>query len=164
VTAVALLDRLLRAAAVALLLALLVSVMTGVISRQLGRPVPWSDEMAQYLLVWTGFVGWAIATRRRSHIRIDVFINRLPRILRLGMEIAIQLVVIVFAIQLIRWGWPLIGRNWDIEWVSLPLSSALLYVPVPFAAAILVGQALVEISIALKGRIAVEPEPGAQPL
>jgi TRAP-type transport system small permease protein len=164
VTAVALLDRLLRAAAVALLLALLASVMTGVISRQLGRPVPWSDEMAQYLLVWTGFVGWAIATRRRSHIRIDVFINRLPRILRLGMEIAIQLVVIVFAIQLIRWGWPLIGRNWDIEWVSLPLSSALLYVPVPFAAAILVGQALVEISIALKGRIAVEPEPGAQPL
>jgi TRAP-type transport system small permease protein len=164
VTAVALLDRLLRAAAVALLLALLVSVMTGVVSRQVGRPVPWSDEMAQYLLVWTGFVGWAIATRRRSHIRIDVFINRLPRAPRLGMEIAIQLAIIVFAVQMIRWGWPLIGRNWDIEWVSLPLSSALLYVPVPFAAAVLIGQALAEIGLALRGRIATEPAPGAQPL
>ena len=56
-----LLERALRFAAVLLLMALLGAVVTGVISRQLNRPVIWSDEMAQYLLVWTGFVGWMIA-------------------------------------------------------------------------------------------------------
>jgi TRAP-type transport system small permease protein len=159
-----LLDRLIRAAAVALLLALLASVVTGVVSRQLNRAVPWSDELAQHLLVWTGFVGWMIAARRRSHIRIDVFINRLPRRLRLGIEIVIQLAVIGFSIALVWWGWRLIPRNWDIEWVTLPLSSALLYVPIPLAAAVLIGQALAEIRLALQGRLAAEPEPGAQPL
>ena len=88
---VVLADRLLRIAAVALLLGLLASVMTGVVSRQIGRPVPWSDEMAQYLLVWTGIIGWMIAARRGNHIRINVFIDLLPRGLRLLVEIAIQL-------------------------------------------------------------------------
>jgi TRAP-type transport system small permease protein len=160
----ALADRLLRLAAVALLLALLASVMTGVISRQLNRAVPWSDEMAQHLLVWTGFVGWMIAARRGSHIRINVFIDMLPRPLRIAMEIAIQIAVILFAVSLIRWGWPLIGRNWDIEWVSLPLSTALLYVPVPIAAAALILQAAAALIEALRGRLPDEPAPGAQPL
>jgi TRAP-type transport system small permease protein len=161
---VPILDRLIRYAAVALLFALLASVVTGVVSRQLNRAVPWSDELAQYLLVWTGFVGWMIAARRRSHIRIDVFINRLPRALRLGMEVLIQIAVITLALSLIWWGWGLIPRNWDIEWVSLPLSSALLYVPIPLAAAVVIGQALAEIRLALDGRLAAEPAPGTQPL
>jgi TRAP-type transport system small permease protein len=120
--------------------------------------------MAQHLLVWTGFVGWMIAARRRSHIRITLFIDRLPRAARLAAEVIIQLAVIVLAVSLIRWGWPLIGRNWDIEWISLPLSSGLLYLPIPFAAAVLIGQALAEIGLAFQGKLAQEPAPGAQPL
>ncbi|MCX7327070.1 MAG: TRAP transporter small permease subunit [Hyphomicrobiales bacterium] len=163
-TLVAVLDRLIRAAAVVLLLALLASVVIGVVSRQLNRAVPWSDELAQYLLVWTGLIGWTIAARRRSHIRIDVIINLLPRGLRLAMEVGIQLAVIVFAVALLRWGWPLIGRNWDIEWVSLPLSSALLYMPALFAGVVLIGQAIAEIALAFKGQLPTEQASGAQPL
>jgi TRAP-type C4-dicarboxylate transport system permease small subunit len=161
---VALADRLLRVAALALLLALLASVMIGVISRQIGRPVPWSDEMAQYLLVWTGIVGWVIAARRGNHIRINVFIDLLPRGVRLLAEIAIQLTVIVFAVLLIRWGWPLIERNWDIDWVSLPLPAGLLYLPAPIAAAALILQAAAAILDTIRGRLPHEPAPGAQPL
>ena len=62
---VALSDRRVRAAAVGLLLALLVAVLLGVASRQLNAPLAWTDELAQYLLVWTGFTGWIIAARRR---------------------------------------------------------------------------------------------------
>lgn len=158
------LDRLVRLAAVVLLLALLAAVVTGVVSRLINRPVAWSDELAQYLLVWTGFVGWMIAARRRSHIRINVFIDLLPATVRLAFEVAIQLAVIAFALSLLHWGWPLIGRNWDIEWVSLPLTAALLYLPVPFAAAVLAGQALAEIVQALRGQRQADPAPGAQPL
>jgi TRAP-type C4-dicarboxylate transport system permease small subunit len=161
---VALADRLLRIAAVALLLGLLASVMTGVVSRQIGLPVPWSDEMAQYLLVWTGIVGWMIAARRGSHIRINVFIDILPRSLRLLAEIAIQLAVILFAVLLIRWGWPLVDRNWDIDWVSLPLPAGLLYLPAPIAAVALIAQAAAALFDAVRGRLPHEPAPGDQPL
>jgi TRAP-type transport system small permease protein len=161
---IALTDRLVRLAAVILLLALLASVVIGVVARQINQPVSWSDELAQNLLVWTGFTGWIIATRRRSHIRVNVFIDRLPRRLRLGAEVLIQLSVILFAVLLLRHGVPLVPRNWDIEWVSLPLSSGLLYVPIGFAALALIIQALAEIRLALTGQLAVEPENGGQPL
>lgn len=142
----------LRVCAVALLLALLGCVVIGVVSRQLNQPVTWSDETAQYLLVWTGFVGWMIGARRREHIRINVIIDRLPAVARRVAEVIIQLAVIVFALGLLHYGTPLIERNWDVEWVSLALPAGLLYVPVPFAAALLVGQALVEIRDVLAGK------------
>lgn len=158
------LDRALRVAAVLLLAALLGSVVIGVVSRFLNHPVPWSDEMAQYLLVWTGFVGWMIASRRRAHIRITVFLDLLGHHARRVAVIAIEIALIGFAVALIHYGWPLIGRNWDIEWVSLPLPSGLLYLPVPFAAAVLIGQSLAAIGDAVAGRGEGPAETGDQPL
>jgi TRAP-type C4-dicarboxylate transport system permease small subunit len=151
-------DGALRGSAVALLLALLGSVVIGVVSRQFNQPVTWSDETAQYLLVWTGFVGWMIGARKREHIRINVIIDLLPGVARRVVEVIIQLAVIVFALGLLAYGTPLIERNWDVEWISLPLPAGLLYVPVPFAAALLVGQALVEIRDVLAGRPLTEKE------
>lgn len=135
----------LRVVAVLLLLSLLVAVMAGVVSRQLNDPVSWSDEAAQYLLVWTGFAGWMIGARAREHIRITVAIDRLPGPARRGAEVLIQLCIIGFALGLLWWGTPLIERNWDVEWISLPLPAGLLYVPIPFAAALLAAQAVIEI-------------------
>jgi TRAP-type transport system small permease protein len=160
----ALLDRALRLAAVGLLLALLGCVVIGVVSRLIGQPVAWSDETAQYLMVWVGFTGMMIAARRRSHIRITVFLDRLPTALRTGLELLIQCAVIGFAAALIRYGWPLIIRNWDIEWVSLALPAGLLYLPVPFAAAVLIGQALAAMADAWRGRIPPLSSSGEQPL
>lgn len=143
-------------AATLLMLALLASVVAGVFFRAIGQPLAFSDELAQYLLVWTGFIGWIIATRNRRHIRITVILDRLPRGARIAMEIAIQLAVGGFAIALLWYCPNLIMRNLDIEWVSLPISAALLYIPVPFAAFALLVQAGIEIRHALHGRVADE--------
>ncbi|MFN7192479.1 MAG: TRAP transporter small permease [Rhodospirillales bacterium] len=143
-----------RAAACGLLMALLGSVVAGVVSRQLGAPLPWTDEAAQYLLVWTGFVGWMLAARKRSHIRIDVLIDLLPPLARRVAEIAIQLGVIALASAMLIYGPVLIERNLDVEWISVPLSAALLYIPVPIAAIAVLMQACVQIWEALKGPIA----------
>lgn len=137
-------DRALRGIAVLLLVALLASVVAGVVARAIGQPLAWTDEAAQYLLVWAGFVGLMIAARRRSHIRITMLVDLLPEKAGRAFEILLRLAVVLFAVQLIRYGTPLIGRNWDIEWVSLPLPAGLLYLPIPFAAALLIVQALAE--------------------
>ncbi len=40
------------------------------------RPVtsgfPWADQLARFLVLWTGVLGASLATRRRKHIAIDV--------------------------------------------------------------------------------------------
>ena len=153
-------SRLVDGAACLLMLALLASVSLGVLFRALGSPLVWSDEMAQYLLVWTGFAGWMIATRNGNHIRINVFIDMLPRTLRLGVEVVIQLAMLGFAGALLWHSPAVIQRNLDIEWVSLPISAALLYIPVPIAAFALAWQALHDMLDAMRGKLPVPDIPG----
>lgn len=144
-------DRLLEVAAVLLLLGMLATVFAGVVFRFANRPLPWSDELAQYLLVWTGFTGWIIAGNRGSHIRVRVLLDRLRGRPAQAAEIAIQTLVAVFGLVLLTRSFGLIARNSDVSWVSLPLPVALVYVPIPVAGFAIVAQALLGIAAVLRG-------------
>ena len=60
-------------------------------------------------------------------------------------EIVIQLLVLAFGLILLTQSFGLIQRNLDVEWVSLPLSVALVYIPIPIAGFAVVLQAALEI-------------------
>ena len=151
-------DRLTEIAAAVVLLALLASVVLGVVSRAVNQPVIWSDELARYLMVWLAFVGWILASRRRAHIRITVALDRLPRPAKRLVEGAIQLALIAFGLLLLRDGLTLVERNLDIDAVSLAVPAALLYVPILFAGLATGLQAAAEIAELVAGR-----EPATSP-
>jgi TRAP-type transport system small permease protein len=157
-------DRLIEAAAVVLMLAMLAVVVLGVVSRAANSPLVWTDELAQYLLVWLGFVGWIIATRRGSHIRITVFLDKLPRAVRCIGEIVIQLAIIVFAAILVWQAGPLIRRNIDVETVTLPFPSAMLYILLPVLGLALIAHALGDIALAWRGDDTARTPQKEQPL
>jgi TRAP-type transport system small permease protein len=138
-------DLALKIAAVAVLSALLATVILGVVSRALGEPVVFSDELARYLMVWLAFLGWILASRRRSHIRITVLIGLLPAGGRRFAEVFIQAGIMLFGVLLLRDGLTLVTRNLDVESVSLPVPSAVIYVPVVLAGLATVLQAVEEI-------------------
>ncbi len=142
-------DRAVEAVAVVVMLSLLATIVAGVVTRMFNRPLVWTDELAQYLLVWLGFLGWIIGTRRQSHIRIVTFIDRMPRALRIAFEIAAQLGIVILAAIMIWNAGPLIRRNIDVEAVTLPFPTAMLYILLPVAGVILTAQALFEIYKAL---------------
>jgi TRAP-type transport system small permease protein len=146
-------DRLVGFAAVVLLLVMLGIVFLGVVFRLAGEPLAWSDELAQYLLVWTAFTGWIIASRNRAHIRIGLIVDRLTGRPRRLAEVAIQLLVAALGVILLVKSVGLIQRNVDVEWVSLPLSVALVYIPMPIAGAAVIVQALVQVVEAVTGRV-----------
>jgi TRAP-type transport system small permease protein len=144
-------NRLLEAAAVLLVLSMLGAVFLGVVFRGLNRPLAWTDELSTYLLVWTGFVGWIIAGNRGSHIRVRVLLDRLPGPVRRAVEIAIQVLVAGFGVVLLTRSFGLIERNADVMWVSLPLSVALVYIPVPVAGFAVICQSVLAIVRTLRG-------------
>jgi TRAP-type C4-dicarboxylate transport system permease small subunit len=146
-------DRLTGFAAVVLLLAMLAVVFLGVVFRLVGEPLAWSDELAQYLLVWTGFTGWILASRRRSHIRIGLIVEQLRGWARRLAEVAIQLLVAALGMILLVKSFGLIERNIDVEWVSLPLSVSLVYIPMPIAGLAVLLQAVVQIAEAIRGPV-----------
>lgn len=145
-------DRVVEAAAVVLLLVMLAAVVLGVVFRAAGDPLVWSDELAQTLLVWTGFLGWMIALRRRSHIRITTFAARLPRPLALGLELVVQASLVVLAAILIWQSAGLIRRTIDVYAVTLPVPSAVLYMPLPLLGLAIIVQALEDAADAVRGR------------
>jgi TRAP-type C4-dicarboxylate transport system permease small subunit len=111
-------------------------------------------------LVWAAVAGWMIALRHRSHIRITMLVDLLPRRARAAAEIAIQLCVVAFGALLLRHGFGVIGRSWDIEAISLPISSAVIYLPLPALALALTLQGAAQAIEAARGRVAqVAPDP-----
>jgi TRAP-type C4-dicarboxylate transport system permease small subunit len=144
-------DRTVKATAALLLMALLVSVALGVLSRALNQPLSWTDELAQYLLVWTGFAGWMIASRSHGHIRITFLANMLRGGNRIALELATQAAVAFMGAALIWYSVALIRRNLDVESISLPFPSAALYVPLPLLGATLILQAIADVLAALRG-------------
>ena len=98
--------------------------------------------------------------RHRSHIRITMLVDLLPPRARAAAEIAIQLCVVAFGALLLRHGFGLIERSWDIEAISLPISSAVIYLPLPALALALILQGAAQAIEAARGRVAqVAPEP-----
>jgi TRAP-type C4-dicarboxylate transport system permease small subunit len=147
----AVIDRATEIIAVAVTLALLTVVVLGISFRLANDPLVWTDELARYLMVWLALLGWTIATRRRAHIRITILIDRLPRGLRILTEVAIQLAMMTFGALLAWHSVELIERAWDVEAVSLPMPSALLYILVPLAGLAVVAQAITDIVLAIRG-------------
>jgi TRAP-type C4-dicarboxylate transport system permease small subunit len=125
-----------RAAAVfacLLVAALLGCVSLGVITRALGDPYIWTDELSRFLMVWLAVFGWILASRRRLQVRIRFFQNLLPARGRNAVEVAIQLAVALFGALICGYGVGLVARNHDLEATSMPISMAWIYAPIVLA-------------------------------
>jgi len=116
-----------------LVVVLLVCVSLGVVTRGLGEPLIWTDEMSRILMVWLAAFGWILASRRQLHVRIRFFQGLLAAPLHRAVEILIQLAVTVFGLLICGYGVGLVARNHDLEATTMPISMAWLYVPIVLA-------------------------------
>lgn len=140
----AILDAIADGLAAASVSALTLSVLIGVISRGVGEPLIWTDEVSRFLMIWSAALGWIQASRRRAHIRIRFFLDRLPPRGGAFVEIAMQLAVALLGVALIAYGAELVERNLDIEATTVPISMSWTYLPLILAGAVCVAQALAE--------------------
>ena len=138
--------------ACALVVALLVDVSLGAITRSLGDPLIWTDELARFLMVWLAVAGWIIASRKRLHVRIRFFQDLLPARGHRGVELAIQLAMALFGALILGYGVGLVTKNLDLEATTLPISMAWMYVPLLPAGAVTLAQAIREFVAALSLR------------
>jgi TRAP-type C4-dicarboxylate transport system permease small subunit len=143
--AVALLDRSIEALACLVLVVLLGDVTLGVITRALGDPLIWTDEIARFFMVWLAVLGWIIAARRRTHVRIRFFQDLLPPRAWKAAEMTIQCALVIFGIAVAVYGVGLTIRNYDLEATTVPISFAWMYAPMVLAGVVAAGQALGEL-------------------
>lgn len=143
-------DRATAIVACALVVALLVCVSLGVVTREAGSPLIWTDELARFLMVWLAVFGWVLATRKRQHVRIRYFQDLLPERAHRAAEIVIQLALALFGALVAFHGVGLVVKNHDLEATTLPISMSWMYAPLVLAGIVTALQGMAELAAAVK--------------
>jgi TRAP-type C4-dicarboxylate transport system permease small subunit len=81
------------------------SVMADIVTRTIGHPWLWLQEVTSTLFIYAIFIGAAVATRRNDHLYLTAISEALHGTPRLLVEILIRLVVLGVAFCLIWFGY-----------------------------------------------------------
>ncbi len=81
------------------------SVMFDIVTRTIGHPWLWLQEVTSTLFIYAIFIGAAVATRRNDHLYLTAISEALHGTPRLIVEIVIRLVVLAVAFCLIWFGY-----------------------------------------------------------
>lgn len=113
-----------------LMIGVVIFVFFAAVMRWVGYPIAWSVEMAQLLFVWVIFLGANRALRLGKHIGVDFFTKRLPKKIRLGIEILNNVFIIGFLLFVGGFGVLLSIENMTRSLGNLPLSYSFITVSV----------------------------------
>src|SRR6187200_2218454 len=81
------------------------SVTADIVTRQLGSPWLWLQEVTSTLFIYAIFVGTAAATRRNDHLYLTAISESMHGTMRIIAEVIIRLVVLGVAFCLIWYGY-----------------------------------------------------------
>jgi len=81
------------------------SVTADIVTRSIGRPWLWLQEVTSTLFIYAIFIGAAVATRRNDHLYLTAISEALHGTPRLIVEIIIRVVVLAVAFCLIWFGY-----------------------------------------------------------
>lgn len=73
-------------------------------------PMFWGEELARYIMVYMGYVGIALAMKRRAHIGVSAFVGLFPSLgmrrlfhaLQLGIILSFCAVISYFVLEIIQ--------------------------------------------------------------
>jgi TRAP-type C4-dicarboxylate transport system permease small subunit len=119
------------------------SVTADIVTRTIGRPWLWLQEVTSTLFIYAIFVGAAVATRRNDHLYLTAISEALHGTPRLIVEIIIRLVVLGVAFCLIWFGYINYLRGFGSFRLPSGTPIASLYAAIPLAG-VLIGLFTIE--------------------
>ena len=115
------------------LVAMLVIIVIGVLSRYVFNfPFYFVEEYSGYLLVGIGFLGAAYAFQKGVHIKVDTVVERLPRRARAGLETITTLIGTCIIVILTWSGFKLFLTDFRGHVVSSTIMQTPLWIPESF--------------------------------
>jgi TRAP-type C4-dicarboxylate transport system permease small subunit len=114
-----------------------VSVMADIVTRTIGHPWLWLQEVTSTFFIYAIFIGAATATRRNDHLYLTAISEALHGAARLIIEIVIRLVVLGVAACLIYFGYINYLRGFGSFRLPSGTPIASLYAAIPFAGALI---------------------------
>ena len=94
-------------------------------------PLTWSEELARYLLVWITFFGINYGIRKKKHIEMEYFFNKMPEMLQTFLTLATQLVILFIMWKLFGSTLRFVRAQMLIESSAMQVSMGLVYAAIP---------------------------------
>lgn len=100
------LDYLVAGPAIALVALMTISVLVGVFFRYFLRsPLPWSEELSRYAMIWMGLLGVSLAIVRREHVAVEYVVDRFPPIPAMTIRIVVRILMAYYLWLLLKLGY-----------------------------------------------------------
>lgn len=109
------------------------SVMFDIVTRTIGHPWLWLQEVTSTLFIYAIFIGAAVATRRNDHLYLTAISDALHGTPRLIVEIIIRIVVLGVAFCLVWFGYINFIRGFGSFRLPSGTPIASLYAVIPLA-------------------------------
>jgi TRAP-type transport system small permease protein len=68
----------------------------------LKNPLGFTEEVARYSYIWLTFIGVSLMIKKRGHIRIDYFVEKLPLKIKIVVRIMSEALVIIICLYLLK--------------------------------------------------------------
>ncbi|HEX5318676.1 MAG TPA: TRAP transporter large permease subunit [Stellaceae bacterium] len=95
----------------------------GVVSRYVfDSPIMWTDELANFLLLWLAMLGTVVAFRRDGHMRLTTLVNRVGDDLGSWLGALASLVLIAFVLEILVPAHDYMSQQSFVELITLKIS------------------------------------------
>src|SRR5690349_20946076 len=113
------------------------SVICDIVTREVGRPWLWLQEVTSTFFIYGVFIGAAVATRRNDHLYLAAVGDSLTGRPRLAIEVAIRLVVFGVGLFLTWYGYLNFLRGFSSFRMPSMTPIASLYAAIPISGALI---------------------------
>jgi tripartite ATP-independent transporter DctM subunit len=115
----------LEAVAALLMSAIVLLLLGGVVSRYVfSHPIVWIDEAVSIAFVWVAMIGAAIAMHRNEHLRLTLFLDKLPPAARDFVHACALAAIAAFLIALVHPAWEFARDEWSITTATLEIPNS----------------------------------------
>ncbi|MGD2268847.1 MAG: TRAP transporter small permease [Desulfobacterales bacterium] len=145
-------DKVTLTTASVLLVIIAVIVNWGVFCRYvLFAPLPWSEQIPKYAMIWMGFLGASVGISRSRHIGFDILVTRLPSMMRKTITFAGHIIVLFFLVMMTIYGVSFaFAVGFSSKAPMLPIPMFYLFLAVPVGGVFMILQAVIRIFLDLK--------------
>jgi TRAP-type C4-dicarboxylate transport system permease small subunit len=113
------------------------SVILDIVTRTVGHPWLWLQEVTSTLFIYGIFIGAAVATRRNDHLYLTAVADALHGRSRLVVELVVRIAVLIVAACLVYFGWLNYLRGFGSFRLPSMTPIASLYAAIPLSGALI---------------------------
>lgn len=114
-----------------MLVMIAILVFLSAVARTIGMPINWAQDVSLLAFGWLTFIGADIIIKNNSLIRIDMLVNKLPKVIQKVLMLIFDVMMLTFLLILIVYGFLLVSQSWNRTFNTLKLSYAWCTLAVP---------------------------------